>query len=200
MPHDAITVDDFERLARETLPHMAYEFLASGAADEATLRWNRESYERIRLRPRVLEDVTAIDTSVTLFGQTMPSPILLAPVAYQRLFHAEGEVASVKGAGVAGATFVVSTATNTCIEDIAAAATAPLWLQIYIQEDRGYTRDLIARAKAAGVSAPRPSVDSPGVGAHHRQGRGEFPCPPAVEAPRLGARHRARPTARSRDR
>jgi 4-hydroxymandelate oxidase len=67
---DALTIDDFEQRARERLPHMVYEFLAGGAADEATLRWNRDSYERIRLRPRVLEDVTSVDTSVTLFGQT----------------------------------------------------------------------------------------------------------------------------------
>lgn len=194
MTLDAITADDFERLARERLSHMAYEFLASGAADEATLRWNRESYERIRLRPRVLEDVTEIDTSVTLFGQTMPSPVLLAPVAYQRLFHPEGEVASVKGAGMTGTTFVISTATNTRIEDIAAAATAPLWLQIYIQEDRGYTRDLIARARAAGVTALCLTVDTPVVGARNRQERANFRMPAELETPHLDAANRDRLT------
>jgi 4-hydroxymandelate oxidase len=191
---DALTVDDFELLARQRLSHMAYEFLAGGAGDEATLRWNRESYERIRLRPRVLEDVTLLDTTVTLFGQTMPSPILLAPVAYQRLLHAEGEVASVRGAGATGTTFVVSTATNCRIEDIAAAATAPLWLQIYIQEDRGTTRDLIARARAAGVSVLCLTVDTPVVGARNRQARANFRMPPELETPHLDAANRDRLT------
>src|SRR5881296_1099436 len=99
----AVSLDDFERLARERLPHMAYEFVSSGAADEVTLRWNREAFERIRLRPRVLEDISSIDTSLTLFGQSLPHPILLAPVAYQRLFHDEGEVAAARGAGDANA-------------------------------------------------------------------------------------------------
>lgn len=194
MPSIAFTADDFETLARETLSHMAFEYLAAGAGDEATLRWNRESFERIRLRPRVLEDVTAIDTAVELFGATMPTPILLAPVAYQRLFHDEGEVASVRGAGRAGATFVVSTASNCCIEDIAAAATAPLWLQIYIQEDRACTRDLMERARAAGVRAFCLTVDTPVVGTRNRQARANFHMPAGLGTPHLDAANRDRLT------
>ncbi len=187
-----LTADDFESIARERLSHMAFEYLAGGAGDEATLRWNRKSYERIRLRPRVLEDVTAIDTRVELFGATMPAPILLAPVAYQRLFHDEGEVASVRGAGRAGATFVVSTASNCCIEDIAAAATAPLWLQIYIQEDREYTRDLVERGRAAGVKALCLTVDTPVVGTRNRQARANFHMPAGLGTPHLDAANRDR--------
>jgi 4-hydroxymandelate oxidase len=194
MPSTALTADDFEALARERLSHMAFEYLASGAGDEATLRWNRESFERIRLRPRVLEDVTAIDTRAELFGETMPTPILLAPVAYQRLFHDEGEVASVRGAGKGGATFVVSTASNCCIEDIAAAATAPLWLQIYIQEDRACTRDLIERARAAGVRAFCLTVDTPVVGTRNRQARANFHMPAGLGTPHLDAANRDRLT------
>src|SRR5260221_1061650 len=187
-----LTADDFESIARERLSHMAFEYLAGGAGDEATLRWNRKSYERIRLRPRVLEDLTAIDPPVELFGATMPAPILLAPVAYQRLFHDEGEVASVRGAGRAGATFVVSTASNCCIEDIAAAATAPLWLQIYIQEDREYTRDLVERGRAAGVKALCLTVDTPVVGARNRQERAHFHMPAGLGTPHLDAANRDR--------
>lgn len=77
---EPVSLDDFEHLARERLSHMTHEFVAGGAADEITLRWNRESFDRIRLRPRVLEDVANIDTEVTLFGETLPHPILLAPV------------------------------------------------------------------------------------------------------------------------
>ena len=113
---NAICLDDFERLARERLPHMAYEFVSAGAADEVTLRWNRDAFERIRLRPRVLEDVSQIDTSVTLFGETLPHPILLAPVAYQKLFHPRGEAEAALGAGEARAVYVVGTACTCSIE------------------------------------------------------------------------------------
>src|SRR3954454_23117712 len=99
----------------------------------------------------------------------MASPVLLAPVAYQKLVHPEGEVASVRGAGQTGTTFVVSTASTCPIEDIAAAASAPLWLQIYLQEDRSYTQDLITRARAAGVRALCLTVDTPVVGTRNRQ-------------------------------
>lgn len=190
----AVSLDDFERLARERLPHMAYEFVSSGAADEVTLRWNREAFERIRLRPRVLEDVSNIDTSLTLFGQSLPHPILLAPVAYQRLFHDEGEVAAARGAGDANAIYIVSTACTRAIEDIAAAATSPLWLQLYLQSDRGVTRDLVARAEAAGVLAFCLTVDTPVVGTRNRQQRASFALPSDFATPHLDAAGRDRLT------
>jgi 4-hydroxymandelate oxidase len=189
---NAVCLDDFERLARERLPHMAYEFVAGGAADEVTLRWNRESFDRIRLRPRVLEDVSRIDTSVTLFGETLPHPVLLAPVAYQRLFHPDGEVEAAHGASEAKAVFVVSTACTSTIEEIAAAATSPLWLQLYLQSDREVTRDLLARAEAAGVRALCLTVDTPVLGARNRQQRASFVLPPELTTPHLDARGRDR--------
>ncbi|HJT16527.1 MAG TPA: alpha-hydroxy-acid oxidizing protein, partial [Thermoanaerobaculia bacterium] len=89
---EPLTLDDFEALARERVPHMTYEFMAGGAADEVTLRWNREAFQKIRLRPRMLTGVKAVDTNVTILDDTLSYPILLAPVAYQRLMHAEGEI------------------------------------------------------------------------------------------------------------
>jgi 4-hydroxymandelate oxidase len=197
---DVYTLDDFEALARGRLSHMAYEFLAAGAGDEETLRWNREAFSRIRLRPRMPEDVSTIDTKVELFGATLPFPILLAPIAYQRLFHPAGEAEAARGASAAGVTYVVSTATNTTIEEIAAAATSPLWLQIYIQTDRGVTRDLVARAEAAGVRALAVTVDTPVVGTRTRQARAHFKLPPELETPHLDAagRHRLGATTTER--
>lgn len=189
---NALSLDDFERIARERLPHMAYEFVASGAADENTLRWNREAFDRIRLRPRVLEDVARIDTSVTLFGETLPHPILLAPVAYQRLFHARGEVEAGRGAGEAEAIYVVSTACTCSIEEIAAAATAPLWLQLYLQSDREVTRDLVQRAEAAGVRAFCLTLDTPVIGTRNRQQRAGFGLPDDLPTPHLDASGRGR--------
>jgi 4-hydroxymandelate oxidase len=189
---DVFTVDDFEGPARACLSPMAFEFLDSGAGDELTLRWNREAFGRIILRPRVLEDVGAIDTRVELFGATLPFPILLAPVAYQKLFHPDGEVETARGAAASGATMVVSTATNCTIEEIAAAGSAPLWLQIYIQHDRGVTADLVARAEAAGVRALCLTVDTPVVGTRTRQARARFALPPELSTPHLDAKGRER--------
>src|SRR5258705_107443 len=124
---DPLTLDDFESAARECLPHDVYEYIAGGAADEVTLGWNREALQRLRLRPHVLEDVSSIDTRVEIAGQALPFPILLSPVAYQRIFHPDGELATARGAGATGAVYVVSTACTASIEDIAAAAAgAPL--------------------------------------------------------------------------
>ncbi len=167
---EAITLDDFETLARERLPHTTYEFIASGAADEVTLRWNREAFQRIALRPRVLTDITSIDTSVRVYDHRLRHPILLAPVAYQRLMHPDGEIAAAQGSAQAEAIFVMSTAANCCIEDVAATG-AKLWLQIYLQSDRAVTKDLVQRAEAAGVRAFCLTVDTPVLGTRTRQAR-----------------------------
>src|SRR5436190_8859353 len=106
-----LSLAEFEEHAQRCLSPMAYAYIASGAADEITLRWNRDAYDRIVLRPRVLRDVANVDTTVTLFGRELDFPILLAPTAYHRVIHPEGELATAEGAGAAGATWVVSTAT-----------------------------------------------------------------------------------------
>src|SRR5205085_11820715 len=113
-----------------------YAYLAGGAGDEITLRGNVESFARIRLRPRMLIDVSTIDTSTVLFGQTLKLPVLLAPVAYQKLVHPEGELESVRGANAAGIPFVASTSATTSVEDIAREATVTPWFQLYGSHDR----------------------------------------------------------------
>ena len=125
-----ITLDDFEAAAKRVIPAVAWEYIHSGAADEHTLRWNREAFARIRLSPRVLEDVSRLDTSVTLLGTRLAHPILLAPVASNGIVHAEGEVAAARGAKSAGAGMVLSSYTSKRIEEIAATGVAPLWFQL----------------------------------------------------------------------
>ncbi len=164
---------------------MAYEFVSSGAADEHTLRWNEESYARIRLRPRVLRDVSVLNTRITLLGEEMSHPILLAPTSYQRVLHPEGELATARGASEATITWVVSSSTNTTIEDIAHVATAPLWFQLYIQSDRDFTREQVERAQAAGCRALCLTVDTPTIGVRDRQTRAKFELPPDVRTPHL---------------
>jgi 4-hydroxymandelate oxidase len=180
---DAVCLDDFEQDARRKLPAATYDFLAGGAADEITIRWNREAYDRLRLRPRALVDVSQIDTSVTLFGLRLPHPILLAPVAYQKLAHREGEVAAAKGAAAAEALFVVSSSATVAVEEIARATSGPLWFQLYVQSDIGVNRELVQRAAAAGCKALCVTVDTPVVGPRNREQRSGFTLPPAMTLP-----------------
>jgi 4-hydroxymandelate oxidase len=183
MPADSAVlfdVPDFEREARARLPDMTWDYISGAAADEITLRWNRESYDRLRLRPRVLVDVSHLDTGVTLLGRRHPFPILLAPTAYQRLTHPEGDLATARGAGAAEATLVASIFATHTIEEIAAAATRPLWFQLYLQRDRDFTRELVRRAEAAGYEALVLTVDTPVLGPRYRELRSKFTLPPGV--------------------
>ena len=182
-PNSILSLPEFEEHAKRCMPTMAYEFVASGAADENTLRWNHDSYDRIRLRPRVLRDVGTVDTRVTLFGTTMPSPIALAPTAYHRAIHDEGEIATARGAGRANTTWVVSTATTTLLEQIAAAAAAPLWFQLYVQPDKSVTESLVRNAERIGCKALCLTVDTPNQGVRNRQTRAKFALPAGVTAP-----------------
>jgi 4-hydroxymandelate oxidase len=125
------------------------------------VRWNREAFGRIRLKPRVLVDVSKIDTRIELLGMELPFPILLAPTGGHRLFHPQGELATVQGAGAAAAVAVISSASTFPIEDIAKAATNPIWLHLFIKPDRAFTKDLVQRAEAVGCKAICVTVDNP---------------------------------------
>ncbi|HEV7700210.1 MAG TPA: alpha-hydroxy acid oxidase [Pyrinomonadaceae bacterium] len=185
-PLDRIfTLADFEPIVRERITPMAWEYLSSGAADETTLRWNRESFDRIKLNPRVLVDVRKVDTSVNIFDQKLAFPILLAPVGLQRLYHPDGEIAAVRGAAEASATYVVSSYSTTSLEDVAAAATGDLWFQIYLQPDREFTRDVVQRAEAVGVKAFCVTVDLPVIGVRNRMDRARFAVPPEMSCPHM---------------
>jgi 4-hydroxymandelate oxidase len=180
---EPVSLQDFEEAASRKLPATTVDFLAGGAADEITIRWNREAYDRIRLLPRVLVDVSRIDTRVKLLGLDLPHPILLAPVAYQKLVHPEGEVAAVRGAGAAQAVFVFSSSANVSVEEAAKAATAPLWFQLYVQADRGANKEIIQRAVAAGCTALCVTVDTPVIGPRNREQRAGFTLPPDLTVP-----------------
>ena len=168
---EPVCLADFEPLAKAKMPVMGWEYVSGGAADELTMKWNKEAFQRIRLKPRVLVDVSKLDTRVTLFGQEHAYPILLAPTAAQKLTHPEGEVATVRGAGAAGAAMVLSSFSNTSLEDVAAAAKTPMWFQLYAQTDHGFTRELVQRAEAAGYRALCLTVDTPITGARNRETR-----------------------------
>ncbi len=180
-----VSVADFEAAARQRMSHATWEYFSSGVADELTLRWNREAYDGLGLRPNVLVDVSRLDTGTRLFGEDLSHPILLAPAADQRMVHPEGELATARGAGRTGAIFVVSSFSNTRIEDVAAEATGSLWFQLYIQRDRGFTREVIQRAAAAGCKALCVTVDTPTFGARNRQARARYELRADLTRPHL---------------
>lgn len=171
-----VTLDDYERAAKECIAAPAWEYIHSGAADEYTLRWNREAYAALRLSPRMLRDVRHVDTRVTLLGHQLAHPILLAPVAAQSIAHPDGEIAMARGARAAAAGVVLSSYTSKRVEDVAAAGPDPLWFQLYMQ-DRSLTADLLARVVAAGCSAVCLTVDTPTLGARDRMARSGFEYP-----------------------
>jgi 4-hydroxymandelate oxidase len=153
------------------MPRAAWEFINSGAGDELTLRWNEEAFQRLRLRQRVMEDLTRLNTSLRLLGRDRPHPILLSPTSNHGMVHPQAELETARGAGDAGAVLIVSTFADRPLEEIARAATAPLWHATYVMKDRGRTRDLLQRAEALGCEAICAPVDSPVVGARDREHR-----------------------------
>jgi len=184
-----LNVIDFEPLARAAMDPAAFDYYAGGAEDELTLAENRRAFERWGLVPRVLVNVERVDTSTSLLGLRLPFPIALAPTAFNKLGHSEGELAAARAAGAAGTLMCCSTISSTTLEDTSAAATGPLWFQLYVYRDREVTRDLVARAEAAGFRALVVTVDTPRLGRRERDLRNVFTLPPDVNIVNLQRYH-----------
>jgi len=178
-----LALHEFEPEARQRLPRAVYEYVVGGAGEEHSIRANEESYQRIFLRPRVLRSAGPADLGQELFGRPLPAPVLLAPAAYQRLMHPEGELGAVQGAIRHGVPFVLSSNGTVSIEEIMAVPGVRCWFQIYVQGDRGFTRDSIARVEAAGCEAVCVTVDTPVLGMRPRQLRAGFNIPAEVPLP-----------------
>jgi 4-hydroxymandelate oxidase len=179
---EPLNLDDFEAIARETLPAMTYDFIAGGAEDERSVAGNRAAFARRALRSRSLVDVTTRDTRMRLLGLDLPHPILLAPTALHRLAHADGEAATARGAAAAGALYTVSTATSIRLEEIASAAPDGLrWFQLYHLGTREATEALIGRALATGHRAIALTVDVPLLGRRERDLRNGLTLPAGVQ-------------------
>lgn len=185
IPASAASVGDYESLSRDRVTEQTWAYLAGGAADEWTLRENCAAFQRLSLRTSVLRDLSGGNTRLTLFGRTFASPIFLAPVAYQKLFHPNGEMATALAASAAQTCMVVSTQASVSLEEIARQATAPLWFQLYFQPDRGFTADLVRRAEAAGYHALVVTVDAPVSGIRNCEQRAGFSLPAGVDAVNL---------------
>ncbi len=174
---DAINVFDLERLAAERITKPAWDYYRSGANDELTLRDNRAAFDRLRLHYRVLVDVSERDLTTTVLGETLSMPLMLAPSAFHKLAHPDGELATVRAAGDAGTAMILSTLSNTRVEDVVAAASGPVWFQLYVYKDRAATKALVERVEAAGCRALVLTVDAPLLGQREADMRNEFALP-----------------------
>ncbi|MEO7330029.1 MAG: alpha-hydroxy acid oxidase, partial [Minicystis sp.] len=182
---DLINLFDFEAAARESLAPMIRDYYASGAHDEVTLGENRAAYDRLSLYYRTLVDVSRRDLSTTLLGHPLSMPVLVAPTAFQKLAHPDGEVGTARAASKAGTVMVLSTLSTCSIEEVRAEATGPTWFQLYVYKDRGASRALIERAEAAGCSALVLTVDAPLWGRRERDVRNRFQLPPGLSVKNL---------------
>lgn len=180
-----VNIADYADAARERLDRAAYEYYAGGALDELTLRGNAEAYRRIGLRYRVLAGVGEPDPRTTLLGHKVAMPIAVAPTAFHKMAHGDGEPGTARAAGAAGVLFVLSGLSNTAMEEVFAAASGPRFFQLYIYKDREVTRDLVARAEAAGAEAIVLTVDTPVWGTREADVRNNFSLPPGLSVENL---------------
>jgi 4-hydroxymandelate oxidase len=180
MGMELFNLAEYEAAARRILPQMAFDYIDGGADDEVTLRENRTAFARLRLRPRILAGVGTRNLRTTILGQPISFPVLVAPMAFHQLVCPDGELATARAAGAAGTIMCVSTAANYSLEDVAAAATGPLWFQLYCYKDRALTRHLVDRAQAAGYRALVLTADTPMVGRRERDIRNRFTLPPGT--------------------
>ncbi|HSC91011.1 MAG TPA: alpha-hydroxy acid oxidase [Gaiellaceae bacterium] len=186
---EPLNVHDWERLAEERLGRGVFGYIAGGAGDEHTLRDNVAAFRRVKLRPRMLVDVSAVSTRARVLGHGVSMPLLVAPTAYHRLMHPDGEGATARGAAAAGTIFCHSTLSSLRPAELAAAAPeAARWFQLYWSRDREFTADLVAEAEANGYTALVLTVDLPVAGRRERDLREAFDLPPDLRLPNLSPR------------
>ena len=180
-----LNVWDYEAAAAERLDPGAHGYYAGGAGDELTLRDNVEAFRRWQLRPRILVDVDTCTTATTVLGQEVSMPLLVAPVAFQRVAHPEGEVGMARAAKAAGTLMCMSTMATSTPEELAETG-VPRWFQLYVFRDEGVTRDLVQRVAGSGFTALVLTVDTPFLGRRERDFRTGFVVPPEFPVASLG--------------
>lgn len=183
LPPDLISLADYARLSRDYIAPETLAWLEGGSGQLQALRSNSQSFGRYSIYNRVLRDLSSWTTATPLLGEQIAHPVLLAPVGYHRLVHPAGEIATARGA--IDTVMTVSTMASVHVEDIAAAATAPLWFQLYFQPDRDATLRLVRRAEDAGCRAIVVTLDTPVQPASHAALKAGFSLPPGIEAVHL---------------
>ncbi|MDP3706393.1 MAG: alpha-hydroxy acid oxidase [Legionellaceae bacterium] len=180
-----INSNDFETAAQQKLNKPIYDYIASGACDEYTLKRNTVSFEHIQIIPRLFGSTSSVETEIQLFEHSISQPILVSPMAFHGLVNPLGEMATVAAINEIGIGMAVSTLSSFSLEDVAAAATCPLWFQLYIYKDRTITQELIRRAELAGYSALVVTADTPIMGKRECDIRNQFKLPDGVSAKNL---------------
>ena len=180
-----LSVFDYERLAETRLDTGPHGYFAGGANDESTLRGNVEAWRRWTLRPRLLVDVEASTTATTVLGQDVSMPLLVAPVAFQRLAHPDGEVAMARAARDAGTIMCLSSLATSTPREVAEVG-GPRWFQLYVFRDEGLTNEVVAQARDEGFSALLLTVDAPVRGLRERDARSSFAIPDDVRIASFG--------------
>ena len=165
------TVSDYRRLAESRLPRQLFDYIAGGAVDERTLAANHEDLARLRLRQRVLRDVSRVETATEIAGHPAAMPVVLAPVGLAGLMRRRGEVQAARAAEASGIPFTLSTVGLCSLEEVRAATNAPFWFQLYMMRDRGHVRELLQRARGVGVETLVFTVDLAVVGSRYRDTR-----------------------------
>ncbi len=183
---DQLCLADLERAARDALPGEIWDFLAGGSGAEVSLRANQAALERIFVVPRMLRDLTSSTTEVDLLGRRAALPMAVAPVAYQRLFHPDGELAVARAARDAGVPYTICTLSSVALEEVAAVGGWP-WFQLYWLRDERRSLDLVRRAEDAGCEAIVFTVDVPWMGRRLRDMRNGFALPESVTAANFDA-------------
>jgi L-lactate dehydrogenase (cytochrome) len=176
----AVSIEDLRRAARRRLPKAIFDFIDGGAQDEISLRANRSDFERLRLLPRVLTDVSARDASTTLLGESIALPLVVAPTGLAGLLSRKGETAEARAAERAGIPYCLSQMAASSIEEVQQATTRPFWFQSYLLKDRGINQALLERAHRAGCRVLVVTVDTKAQGPRERDIRNGFTVPPRV--------------------
>jgi L-lactate dehydrogenase (cytochrome) len=176
----AANVADLRLMARRRLPGGVFDYIDGGAEDELSLRRNVAAYRRAELVPRVLRDVSGIDTSTTLLGRPLPMPLVVAPIGFTRTASPGGELDVSRAAARAGLPYTLSTLGTRSIEEVAAVSSGPKWMQVYVWRDRGLVKELLSRAAQAGFEAIAITVDTAVLGRRERDVRRGFTMPPQL--------------------
>lgn len=175
------SVEDLRRLAKRRLPAGVFDYIDGGAEDERTLGTNSSDFSKLEFRPRVMRDVSNLDTSTTIFGKAASMPVILSPTGFTRIAHSQGELAVTRAAARAEIPWSLSTMGTRSIEDCAAAnPNGEKWFQIYTWKDRGLVEDLVGRAKTAGYGAVWLTVDTAVLGRRERDVRRGMTLPPKL--------------------
>ncbi|XP_047153324.1 glycolate oxidase 1 [Vigna umbellata] len=175
---EVTNVSEYEAIAKQKLPKMAFDYYASGAEDQWTLQENRNAFSRILFRPRILIDVSKIDMTTTVLGFKISMPIMIAPTAFQKMAHPEGEYATARAASAAGTIMTLSSWATSSVEEVASTGPGIRFFQLYVYKDRNVVAQLVRRAERAGFKAIALTVDTPRLGRREADIKNRFTLPP----------------------